>query len=142
MATTSDNQFSGARVLITGGSSGIGAGLAEAFARAGATVGIAARRHDRLAEVVARCRAQVYGVCQKAYTQALKTLDEYRLRRSYLEGLARVSASKRVQALPVPDALSGNPPPAPIEVRPREDGVPQDSPDSMAGLREPGGYAA
>ena len=35
--------FVGARVLITGGSSGIGAGLAEAFAAAGATVGIAAR---------------------------------------------------------------------------------------------------
>ncbi|HXQ61826.1 MAG TPA: SDR family NAD(P)-dependent oxidoreductase [Acidimicrobiales bacterium] len=49
--------FEGARVLITGGSSGIGAGLAESFAAAGATVGIAARRQDRLAEVLERCRA-------------------------------------------------------------------------------------
>jgi short-subunit dehydrogenase len=49
--------FEGARVLVTGASSGIGAGLAEAFAGAGATVGIAARRRDRLAEVLERCRA-------------------------------------------------------------------------------------
>jgi NAD(P)-dependent dehydrogenase (short-subunit alcohol dehydrogenase family) len=49
--------FEGKRVLITGGSSGIGAGLAEGFAAAGATVGIAARRRDRLAEVLERCRA-------------------------------------------------------------------------------------
>ncbi len=49
--------FAGKRVLITGGSSGIGAGLAEGFASAGAVVGIAARRHDRLAEVLERCRA-------------------------------------------------------------------------------------
>jgi len=53
--------FDGARVLITGGSSGIGAGLAEAFAAAGATVGIAARRADRLADVLERCRAQAPG---------------------------------------------------------------------------------
>ena len=48
--------FENSRVLITGGSSGIGAGLAEAFARAGATVGIVARRTDRLAQVLDRCR--------------------------------------------------------------------------------------
>ena len=57
MADRSHDTFKGARVLITGGSSGIGAGLAEAFAAAGATVGIVARRQDRLAEVVERCRA-------------------------------------------------------------------------------------
>ena len=48
--------FTGQRVLVTGASSGIGAGLAEEFARRGATVGICARRKDRLEEVLARCR--------------------------------------------------------------------------------------
>ncbi len=47
----------GQRVLVTGASSGIGAGLAEEFARRGAIVGICARREDRLDEVLARCRA-------------------------------------------------------------------------------------
>ncbi len=41
---------------MTGASSGIGAGLAEALAEAGATVGLCARRGDRLAEVLERCR--------------------------------------------------------------------------------------
>ena len=35
-------------MLVTGASSGIGAGLAEAFAEAGAAVGICARRTERL----------------------------------------------------------------------------------------------
>jgi len=43
-------------ILVTGASSGIGAGLAEAFAKAGAVVGICARRKDRLSEVLERCR--------------------------------------------------------------------------------------
>ena len=48
-------------MLITGGSSGIGAGLAEAFVGEGATVGIAARRADRLAEVLDRCTPDAPG---------------------------------------------------------------------------------
>ncbi|MDI2129742.1 SDR family NAD(P)-dependent oxidoreductase [Yinghuangia seranimata] len=49
-------RFDGKRVLVTGASSGIGAATALAFAREGATVGVAARRADRLAEVLAGCR--------------------------------------------------------------------------------------
>ena len=40
---------------MTGGSSGIGAALAEELARRGAVVGICARRADKLSEVVGRC---------------------------------------------------------------------------------------
>jgi NAD(P)-dependent dehydrogenase (short-subunit alcohol dehydrogenase family) len=43
------------KVLITGGSSGIGAALARGFAADGHTVGICARREDRLQEVLADC---------------------------------------------------------------------------------------
>jgi short-subunit dehydrogenase len=42
--------------FVTGASSGIGAATAIAFADAGHTVGICARREDRLAEVLERCR--------------------------------------------------------------------------------------
>ncbi len=47
----------GKHVLVTGASSGIGAALAEGFAAAGATVGICARREDRLREVLTRIQA-------------------------------------------------------------------------------------
>lgn len=46
----------GTRVLITGASSGVGAALARRIAAQGATVGLIARRGDRLAEVLSDCR--------------------------------------------------------------------------------------
>jgi short-subunit dehydrogenase len=49
-------KIEGSRVLVTGASSGIGAALARILARRGATVGLVARREQRLAEVLAECR--------------------------------------------------------------------------------------
>jgi short-subunit dehydrogenase len=48
--------MAGAKILVTGASSGVGAALAPLLAARGATVGIVARREGRLREVLARCR--------------------------------------------------------------------------------------
>jgi short-subunit dehydrogenase len=48
-------KLEGSTVLVTGASSGIGAALAPMLAANGATVGIVARRRERLEEVLARC---------------------------------------------------------------------------------------
>jgi short-subunit dehydrogenase len=50
-------KLDGAKILVTGASSGIGAALAPQLAERGATVGIVARRAERLEAVVAECRA-------------------------------------------------------------------------------------
>ena len=63
----------GKHVLVTGGSAGIGAALAEGFAARGATVGICARRTDRLNEVLERCRKDAPD--SRAWTVDLADLD-------------------------------------------------------------------
>jgi NAD(P)-dependent dehydrogenase (short-subunit alcohol dehydrogenase family) len=65
--------LSGKNVLVTGASGGIGAALAEGFAKRGATVGICARRADRLDDVLARCR--VHAPDSKAWSIDLNELD-------------------------------------------------------------------
>jgi len=49
--------WTGRRVVVTGASSGIGAALARELAKAGAVVGLCARRTDLLDAVLADCRA-------------------------------------------------------------------------------------
>jgi short-subunit dehydrogenase len=51
----------GSVILVSGASSGIGAALAPQLAARGATVGIVARRADRLESVLAECRAHTPG---------------------------------------------------------------------------------
>ena len=49
-------RIDGSRIVVTGASSGIGAALGPMLAARGATVGLVARRADRLEEVLAECR--------------------------------------------------------------------------------------
>jgi NAD(P)-dependent dehydrogenase (short-subunit alcohol dehydrogenase family) len=75
----------GKHVLVTGASSGIGAALAEGFAAAGATVGICARREDRLREVLARI--QVHAPDSRMWAVDLSDLER-------LEGFARQASDE------------------------------------------------
>ena len=65
--------LNGKHILVTGASAGIGAALAEGFAARGATVGICARRGDRLADVLERVRA--HAPESRSWTIDLADLD-------------------------------------------------------------------
>ena len=56
-------QIKDSKILVTGASSGIGAALAPMLAARGATVGIVARRKERLEAVLAECREHAPESC-------------------------------------------------------------------------------
>jgi short-subunit dehydrogenase len=66
-------QIDGSTILVTGASSGIGAALAPLLAERGATVGIVARRRERLEAVLAQCVAHAPN--SRLWTADLGDLD-------------------------------------------------------------------
>ena len=57
-------------VVVTGASAGIGAATSLLLAERGACVVLAARREDKLAEVVSRCGAKAHAVVADATKRA------------------------------------------------------------------------
>ncbi|MGZ4677559.1 MAG: SDR family NAD(P)-dependent oxidoreductase, partial [Acidimicrobiia bacterium] len=83
--------LAGSHVLVTGASSGIGAALAPQLAARGATVGIVARRADRLESVLAECRA--HAPDSAMWAADLSDLDAAtRVAREAVERFGRVDA--------------------------------------------------
>ncbi|MGO8718671.1 MAG: SDR family NAD(P)-dependent oxidoreductase [Acidobacteriaceae bacterium] len=80
---TTEFSLAGKIVFVTGASAGIGAACAESFAHAGARLLLAARREDRLREMVADLRA---AGAADVYTIALDVRDRTQVQAS-VEGL-------------------------------------------------------
>ena len=66
-------QIAGSTILVTGASSGIGAALAPMLAERGATVGIVARRRERLEAVLTEC--QKHAPASRLWAVDLSDLD-------------------------------------------------------------------
>lgn len=82
---TSDLSLAGRVAFITGASSGIGAACAERFAQVGARLLLAARREDRLQEMVADLRA---AGAEDVHTFALDVRDKKQVQAA-VEGLPK-----------------------------------------------------
>ena len=87
-------KIAGAKILVTGASSGIGAALAPILAERGATVGIVARREERLREVLAQCREHTPD--SQMWAADLGDLDARRAGRA--RGVGRVRRARRARA--------------------------------------------
>lgn len=83
-------------VFITGASSGIGLALAEHYARTGATLGLAARRADRLAELAATLRTLGAGA---VHSYPLDVADAPALAAAAQDFIARCGAPDIVVAI-------------------------------------------
>src|SRR6476659_4744639 len=66
-------KIEGSTIRLTGASSGIGEALAPLLAERGATVGIVARRADRLEATLRRCQA--HGLSSRMWTVDLADVD-------------------------------------------------------------------